>query len=297
MPEITGTQSVVFDKVHLSMVDQGNSSSLIKLNPSSPIGMYDSGVGGLTVLAQVMAQLPKEEVIYFGDTARVPYGGRTPNEILKFNYEIMDYLVASGAKIVIIACGTSSAIAYPIIKDKYQIPIIPLIDNGANAAVSVTENKKIGVIATQATINSSAYKREINKISNGIEVFEIACPMFVPLIEGGFLESEETVKIAKEYLKPLKREGIDTLILGCTHYPHLSKILRDIMGINIKFVDPAKEAVLRANKILEAKNMLNIANTQKPEYKYFVSGSVSQFRDVGSKLAGYQINNVKQVII
>lgn len=268
-----------------------------KTGPSSPIGMFDSGVGGLTVLKEISKQLHNEEVIYLADTARMPYGSKTPNEIVKFNYEIMNFLVLKGVKAVIMACGTSSAIAYSIIKDKYKIPVISLIEPGAAAAARATEKKKVGVIATQATVDSSAYQRAIKKEKNDIEVIAVACPLFVPLIEGGFIEADETTKVASQYLKPMLKAGIDTLVLGCTHYPHLTKILRQIAGVKVKFIDPAIETVAEAKRILLSKELLSHKDMggQKDKYEFYVTGSATQFQEVGSKLYGENLNSVKKV--
>ncbi|MFA5103652.1 MAG: glutamate racemase [Candidatus Margulisiibacteriota bacterium] len=277
----------------------GERSPSIKVGPMSPIGMFDSGVGGLTVLKEVAKQLPMEDVIYFADTARVPYGGRTPNEIVKFNYEIINYLVSLGAKMIIMACGTSSAIAYPLVKDRYNIPIVSLIEPGSSAAVRVTKNKKIGLIATQATVDSSAYQRTIKRLNKDIKVSAAACPLFVPLIEGGFIDAEETKRTAVQYLKPLLKAGIDTLILGCTHYPHLIKILREVTGMSVRFVDPAEETVSEAKKLLSSKGL--IATRQgsqfKDKYDFYVSGSTVQFQDVGGRLMGQPLANVKKANI
>lgn len=270
-----------------------------KLTGKSPIAMFDSGVGGISVLKEVAKQLPMEDVIYFADTARVPYGGRTPNEIIKFNKEIIDFLVLLGAKMVIMACGTSSAIAYPLLKDRYSVPIISLIEPGASAAVRATKNKKIGLIATQATVESSAYQRAIKRINRDIKVSAAACPLFVPLIEGGFIDADETKRTALQYLKPLLKAGIDTLILGCTHYPHLIKILREISGMSVKFVDPAEEAVLEAKKLLVSKGLAAYKQPGhfREKYAFYVSGPVAQFQDVGSALFGRPLSNVKKTNI
>ena len=277
----------------------GEKAPSIKVGPMSPIAMFDSGVGGLTVLKEVTKQLPMEDVIYFADTARVPYGGRTPNEIVKFNYEIINYLVSLGAKMVIMACGTSSAIAYPLVKDRYNIPIVSLIEPGSSAAVRVTKNKKIGLIATQATVDSSAYQRTIKRMNKDIKVSAAACPLFVPLIEGGFIDAEETKRIALQYLKPLLKAGIDTLILGCTHYPHLIKILREVAGISVKFVDPAEETVSEAKKLLSSKGLAATrpVSSLKDKYNYYVSGSAVQFQDIGGRLMGQPLSNVKKTSI
>lgn len=268
------------------------------MGEANAIGMFDSGVGGLTVLKEVSAQLPSEDVIYVADTARLPYGSKTPSDIVKFNFEILNFLSSKNVKAVIMACGSSSSIAYPIVKDKYDFPIISLIDPGAKASVKATQKKKIGLIATEATVNSSAYQRAIKKLDSKTEVFAHACPLFVPLIEGGFIDAEETQKTAEQYLAPLLKAGIDTLILGCTHYPHLLKALRKITGVKIKFIDPAAEAVSEAKKILTAKNLLlKKESPQKDKYQFFVTGPVLQFKETGSRLFGSELQNVKQVIL
>jgi len=262
-----------------------------------PIALFDSGVGGLSVLKELGKNLPNENVLYFADTLRIPYGSRKPEEIVRFNKEILQFLTSLGTKMVIMACGTSSAIAYPIVKDLYKIPIISLIEPGAKFAVAVTKNKKVGLIATSATVNSGAYERAIKKIDKDVKIFSNACPLFVPLIEGGFIETEETKNVAKEYLLPLIKEGIDTLILGCTHYPHLIKVLREITGVKVKFVNPAEEAVLQAKNILADKKILNPQKSNLSNYQFFVSGSKNKFYEIGSKFANLDPKNIKKVRI
>jgi len=263
-----------------------------KAAPSSPIGIFDSGVGGLTVLQEIMRQLPHEDVVYLADTARVPYGGRPPEEIIKINEEIIPFLIDYGAKLIIMACGTSSSIAFPIVKDKYKVHIIGLIEPGARAATDATRSGIIGLIATAGTVNSGAYQEALKNF----KVVAQACPLFVPLVEGGFIEAEETKRVAKEYLKPLLKENIDTLILGCTHYPHLTKVLKERTGQNVAFVDPAGEAVADAKKLLQKAGTMK-SKTAAPKYEYLVTGSVVQFQDLGSRLLGKPITNAKHVII
>ncbi len=263
-----------------------------KVAPSSPIGIFDSGVGGLTVLKEIIRQLPHEDVVYLADTARVPYGGRPPEEIIKINEEIIPYLIDYGAKLIIMACGTSSSIAYPAVKDKYKVHIIGLIEPGARAAAAATRSGVIGLIATAGTVNSGAYQEALKNF----KVAAQACPLFVPLVEGGFIEAEETKRVAKEYLKPLLKENIDTLILGCTHYPHLAKILKERTGPNVVFVDPAEEAVADAKKLLQKAGTMK-SKTSAPKYEYLVTGSLVQFQDLGSRLLGKPITNAKHVII
>ncbi|MEE8638009.1 MAG: glutamate racemase [Candidatus Margulisiibacteriota bacterium] len=267
-----------------------------KIIPSSPIGIFDSGVGGLTVLRQIMKKLPNEDVIYLADTARVPYGGRPPQEIIKINHEIIRYLIKQEAKLIIMACGTSSSIAYPVVKDEYPVHIINLVDPGARAALAASRSGKIGIIATVGTVNSRAFRNKIKELKKEVEVHAVGCPLFVPLVEGGFIETEETKRVAKEYLKPLLKEKIDTLILGCTHYPHLSRVLRSITGPEVVFVDPAEEAVAGAKKLLKKAGTLK-TKTTPAKYEYFVTGSVIQFQDLGSRLLGKPIIGAKQVTL
>ena len=270
----------------------------IKAIPTSPIGVFDSGVGGLTVLTEIMKQLPNENVIYIADTARVPYGGRAASEIIKINHQIISYLVGQGVKMIIMACGTSSAIAYPVIKDRYRIPIISMVEPGARLAATSSKNKKIGLIATIGTVESGAYQSALRKSALGgkkdIEVYAAACPLFVPLIEGGFIDSDETKKVAKIYLRSLIRAGVDTIILGCTHYPHLINILIEIMGAKVTFINPAEEVVIDANKILTQQGILN-NKSKKTEYAYLVTGSVVQFQELGSRLMGKPITGAKKL--
>lgn len=263
-----------------------------KIPPSSPIGVFDSGVGGLTVLRELMHQLPHEETIYLADSARVPYGGRPPEEIIKINQQIIPFLIDRGAKLVVIACGTSSSIAYSVIKDDYKVKLVGLIEPGARAAAAATKSGNIGLIATLGTINSGAYQSALSSF----KVFGQACPLFVPLVEGGFTETEETKKVAKEYLKPLLKEKIDTLILGCTHYPHLSKILREIVGPGVKLIDPAEETTAEVKRLLKQAGTLS-PKTAPAKHSYLVTGPVGQFETIGSRLLGHPITHAKHVII
>ncbi len=271
----------------------GNASKIV---PASPIGIFDSGVGGLTVLAQVFQQLRSEDVIYLAETARVPYGSKTPAEIIKINQEIIPFLIDHGAKLIIMACGTSSAIAYPALKDEYPVELIDLIGPGSSAALAASKSNKIGVIATAATINSQAYQKKIRELNSDVEVFAAACPLFVPLIEGGFTESDETKKVAKEYLKPLLKQGTDTLILGCTHYPHLIKIIKELCGPAITLVDPAEEAVSLAKQMLKKAGTLKTSG-KSGRYTYFTTDKPAQFETIGSRLLGKPITHVKEVKI
>jgi len=293
MAEIPQIRKVITERI-VSKI--GEKAPEAKPTASSPLGIFDSGVGGLTVLREIMKQLPGEDVIYLADTARVPYGGRPAKEIIKINYSIINYLISEGVKMIIMACGTSSAVAYPLVKDKYKIPIIELVEAGSREAVSTTKSGKIGLIATVTCVESGTYQKTIKEAKRDAKVFAQACPLFVPLIEGGFIEKEETKRVAKEYLKPLIKEKVDTLILGCTHYPFLEKILRQEMGKDVILIDPAKEAVSKASKELRRLGFLK-DKTTRASYSFLVTGSPMQFKDIGSRLLGKPITAVKQIAL
>jgi glutamate racemase len=221
-----------------------------------PIGIFDSGIGGLTVLRELQKQLSRESVIYYADLARMPYGAKTPAEIIAINEEILTYFAERGVKLVIVACNTSSAIALECSKDKFAMPIIGVIGPGANTAFALTKNKKIGVLATEATVKSHAYKNILTSLNPSVQVYEQACPKLVPLIEQGELDAPELRAVAAEYLRPLLETGIDTLIYGCTHYPLIDRTIRACAGDKIKYVDPAAGTVVLAKEILAGENLL-----------------------------------------
>lgn len=247
-------------------------------------------------MREIIKQLPNEDVVYLADTARLPYGGRSPEEIIQYNREIIPFLIKQGVKLIIVACGTSSALAYPVIKDDYPIELIDLIGPGSRAAAAASRSGRIGLIATAATVNSNAYQSEIVRQKAEAKVYAAPCPLFVPLIEGGFIESDETKKVAKGYLKPLLQENIDTLILGCTHYPHLLKVFDSIAGGGVVFVDPAEAAVADAKKLLKAAGTLRTGGV-KPHYQYFVTGSPLHFEELGTRLLGRPVAGAKQVTL
>jgi len=294
MAEISLVRKVGSEKISRKIVREVREKP--KVTESSPVGMFDSGVGGLTVFEQIKRNLPKESIIYLADTARVPYGGRSASEIIKINNEIIPYLISLGAKIIVMACGTSSAIAYPAVKDKYNIPIIAIIEGGAKMAASATKNKKVGIIATVGTINSQAYQKSIKNIDKEIEAIGVACPLLVPLIEGGFAGSAETGKVLKEYLKPLIRARIDTLILGCTHYPHLKNTITSILGNDVVLIDPAEEAARAAKDTLAKMKMLQ-SGKANPQHRFLVTGSGNSFKELGSRLLGKPLQNVEEVAL
>lgn len=257
---------------------------------AAPIGIFDSGVGGLTVLRELNQQLPHESILYVGDTARLPYGNRTPDEILQFVREIMTWMVAQGVKMVMMACNTSSALALEQVQHEFSIPILGLIYPGARTAAK--GGQRIGVIATPATVASNAYRQAILEVDATKQVWQVGCPQFVPLIEQNRLQDPATIAVAKTYLTPLLQANIDTLIYGCTHYPHLEPIFKTFLPDSIQRIDPARSMVNAATKELELLN-LKSSYAGKPT-QFFVSGCPQQFAHLAARWVGY-VPEVSQV--
>lgn len=249
---------------------------------TAPIGIFDSGVGGLTVLRELHRQLPQEAIVYVGDTARLPYGDRTADEILQFVREIISWMMAQGVKMVMMACNTSSALALEQVQAEFAIPILGLIHPGARAAAKA--GRRIGVIATPATVASDAYRQAILEVDGTKQVWQVGCPQFVPLIEQNRLQDPETVRVAKTYLQPLLAAKIDTLIYGCTHYPHLAPVFQTFLPETIQRIDPARSMVQAAVKELELLN-LKSATPGRPT-EFFVSGCPQQFSQLAARWLG-----------
>jgi glutamate racemase len=257
-----------------SSVFEGNFFQHSGLEPQrAPIGVFDSGVGGLTVLREIYRQIPNESIIYFGDTARLPYGIRTQAEIIQFNREILAFMGSQGVKMAIMACNTSSALALDTVREEFNFPIIGVILPGAFEAVQ--QGQRIGVIATPATAKSNAYKRAILEINPKIEVWQVSCPEFVPLIEQNRIHDPYTTEVARSYLEPLIQQNIDTLVYGCTHYPHLAPVLRSLLPSSVKLVDPAISVVAACTQELD---LLGLRNTYPSmPTRFAVSGCPQQF--------------------
>lgn len=254
------------------------------------IGMFDSGIGGLTVLKEVRKLLPHEHILYLGDTARVPYGNKSPETITRYALESAIFLLTKGIKILVIACNTSSALALNILKKKLPIPVLGVIDPGARVAVRLTKNKKIGIIGTKATIRSMAYEKAMKKINPDVEVLSRACPLFVPIAEEGLENDKIAVLTAEKYLHEFKKSSIDALVMGCTHYPVLEKVINTTMGRNVTIVNTGRETAIEIKALLEKKKITN--SRGKGGSEYFVTDSPESFREVGSRFLGEDITKI-----
>jgi len=257
-----------------------------------PIGIFDSGVGGLTVVKQMFKRLPNEEIVYVGDTARVPYGTKSPETIKRFAVENANFLMRFKVKLIVVACNTASSTSLDILREKFSVPIVGVIKPGAEKAVQITRNNKVGIIGTYATIKSKAYEKEIRRFSRDVEVASKACPLFVPLVEEGWLKEKVTFDIVRKYLKPLMAKKIDTLILGCTHYPLLKYAISRVAGKQVKIIDSASSVADEVHNILMALGRLS--GRKKPRHKYFATDAVEHFVRVGEKFLGTKINKAER---
>jgi len=265
------------------------------MSDARPVGIFDSGVGGLTVVGKMVEVLPNEDIVYFGDTARVPYGTKSKETVTKFSVENVEFLMEHNVKLVIVACNTASSLSLDFLKRCFRVPIIGVIEPGAREAVSATRNNRIGVIGTHATVSSGAYEKAIKKISPRYSVFTQACPLFVPLVEEGWADKSVTKTIAGTYLKPLKTKRVDTLIMGCTHYPILKDVLENGMGKGVILVDSAREVAREASNILDAGRLLN-GSKKKGGQKFFVSDEPNRFIRIGEKFLKKRIKCAKRAI-
>lgn len=263
------------------------------VNAHAPLALYDSGLGGLSVVRQVLARLPGEAVVYFGDTARVPYGPRPAAEILAFNREILGILVAAGAKAAVIACNTSSAIALEALRPGCPIPLLGLIDAGAAAAVRAARGGAVGVIATEATVRSGAYGRAVRAIAPGTPVLEVACPALVPLVERGAWSGPEAIATVAAALAPFQADPPAALIMGCTHYPHLAPVIRALLP-GVALVDPAEGVVDLLADLLAARDMA-APTGDRPGHRFLVSGDPEPFFHAARALLPGAVESVQQV--
>ncbi|MBQ7775141.1 MAG: glutamate racemase [Lachnospiraceae bacterium] len=270
-----------------------------KGDAGAPIGVFDSGVGGLTVVREIMRQMPNEKIIYFGDTARVPYGNKSKDTVTRFSKQIVRFLRTFDVKTIVVACNTASAYALEELEAETDIPMIGVVKPGAKAACEVTQNGKIGVIATEATISSRIYNQYITELNKDVTIYGKACPLFVPLIEEGLWVDPVTDEIAKRYLTELIDLDIDTLILGCTHYPLIRSTLGRIMGEAVNLVNPAYETAIELKELLQEKGLLNDRHPALGEnqYQFYVSDTADKFKIFANSIIKYGILSAKTVNI
>lgn len=261
-----------------------------------PIGIFDSGIGGLTVAAEIFKKLPHEPVIYFGDTGRYPYGMRSAEVIQKFSRQDANFLLTFGVKLIVVACNTASALALEKIKGEYRVPLVGVIEPGARAAVQATRTGRVGVIGTVGTINSDSYARAIRRIDPAVKVFSLPCPLFVPLAEEGFLDKPATRLIAREYLAPLKKKDIDALVLGCTHYPLLKKVISHVMGKQVRLIDSASETAGAVKAELEVMG-LSASDGKQSGRQFFVSDTPEKFVQIGRRFLRKHITRAEKIDI
>ena len=266
------------------------------LDKNAPIGVFDSGVGGLTVAREIIRQLPNESIVYFGDTARVPYGSKSKDTIIRFSRQIVNFLKTKNVKAIVFACNTASAFALDTIERELDIPVIGVVKPGAITAIHSTKNKRIGIIGTEGTIKSEMYTSYIQSIDPEIEVVGKACPLFVPLVEEGMLDDDVTKEMATRYLKELQNQNIDSLILGCTHYPLLRKMVGKIMGPNVCLVNPAYETAVGLRDML-AETGLSADENASPKYEFYVSDDPLKFKEFANTIMPVDIGIVRELNI
>jgi len=264
-------------------------------NNDYPVGIFDSGIGGLTVLKEVCRILPGENIIYLGDTARVPYGIRSAETVTRYSFECIQFLIQKNIKLLVIACNTVSSTSLKEIRKSLHIPVIGVIEPGARASVAMTKNKKIGVIGTEATIKSKAYSRVIRSLSEDIEVYEFACPLFVPLAEEGWTDDIIARLVAERYLSTLRDSGVDSIVLGCTHYPLLKNVIQEVMG-SASIIDSAIETSMVVKAVLVENGLLRETGIAS-KIKYYVTDSPEKFVTVGEKFLHDKIDDIEKIVL
>ena len=262
----------------------------------APIGVFDSGVGGLTVVKEIMTQIPNETIIYFGDTARVPYGSKSKKTIITYTRQIVRFLMTKGVKAIVIACNTASAFALETVRSEVDIPIIGVVKPGAKVAASTTRNGRIGVIGTEGTIQSGIYNEFLSETDPKVMVFGKACPLFVPLVEEGLMDDPVTYEMAKRYISVLLEKQIDTLVLGCTHYPLLRKTIRRVVGEDVVLVNPAYETAKSLSEVLTEKGLRNNSEP-KLNHKFYVSDGADKFKQFANTILPCEVMETKDINI
>ena len=262
------------------------------MSAREPVGVFDSGIGGLTVLKELMRELPAEDFVYFGDTARVPYGTKSKDTIVKFSLENIEFLLTFHVKLIVIACNTSSAWALPTLKRYFKVPIVGVIGPGAEAAMEASRTKRIGIIGTQSTVRSLAYETAMSRLHGGAQVFSQSCPLFVSLVEEGWVNDPVCLTVVRRYLDPLVKRRIDTLLLGCTHYPLLAPVIRRVVGPRVAVVDAATRTALAVRSVLEQDDLL-ARPPHQGRTRFYVSDEPERFARVGERFLGQPIRHVK----
>lgn len=270
----------------------------MSIDREAPIGVFDSGIGGLTVAREIMRNLPSEKIVYFGDTARVPYGSKSRNTVLRYSRQIIRFLQTEHVKAIVAACNTASAFALDEIRRELEIPVLGVIEPGAAVAAKVTRNHRVGVIGTVGTISSGIHQQYLQDQDERIQVFGKACPLFVPLVEEGWMKDPVTVEVARRYLAELQRQDIDTLILGCTHYPLLRSTIREIMGEAVTLVNPAYETALELRHLLEGMELLSTGEGEEEfPYRFYVSDLADKFEKFANSILPYDVERTKCIDI
>lgn len=270
----------------------------MKIDRDAPVGVFDSGIGGLTVAREIMRNLPAEKIVYFGDTARVPYGSKSKETIIRYSRQIIRFLKEQQVKAIVVACNTASAFALDAVRDEFDIPIIGVIEPGAKVAAAQTRNKRVGVIGTVGTVGTGIHAEYLKQLDPEITVFGKACPLFVPLVEEGWLHDPVTDEVAARYLKELQDKDVDTLILGCTHYPLLRSTIRKIMSDNVCLVNPAYETALELGRLLEEKGLSSTGMEQKEfPYRFFVSDLADEFKAFANSILPYDVEMTQKIDI
>jgi glutamate racemase len=259
-----------------------------------PIGVFDSGIGGLTVVRALHAKFPSENILYFGDTARVPYGPKSPQVVREYAAQDTDFLTGHGVKMVVVACNTVSSVALDVVSKRSRVPVVGVIQPGAVAATAASRKKRIAVIGTVATINSGAYVHALRQCDPDIQAFTQSCPLFVPLAEEGWIDHPVTAMVAKEYLFPITLERVDTLILGCTHYPVLRNAIQSAVGPGITLIDSGEAAAQEVERILDTEQLRN-SSTQRPNLEFYVSDVPARFSEVGERFLGQKMGRLRRV--
>ncbi|MFU0827804.1 MAG: Glutamate racemase [Lachnoclostridium sp.] len=262
---------------------------------NAPIGVFDSGVGGLTVVREIMRQIPNETIIYFGDTARVPYGSKSKQTIITYSRQIVKFLRMKGVKAIVIACNTASALALETVSKEVPIPVIGVVEPGAKVAAETTRNGRIGVIGTEATINSGIYNIYLSKTNPNIKVYGKACPLFVPLVEEGWISDPITMEVAKRYMSELKEYDIDTLVLGCTHYPLIRHTIGAVVGDKVTLVNPAYETARTLKEVLISKGLESTAPAG--DHRFYVSDGAEKFQKFANTILPCEVMETKDVNI